>query len=459
MDPVTAAKIGITVVKNRKHIGKILLACFVVIVFLASVPTLLVNSIGENIMNTIDNAVDGITGKNKFDLAKTKSYEILGTALAAFKESMRERLQSRANEIRENNKEWVDGDENTDGYYKYRVEPSIALTDADISVLYAYFSTSNTAKSTEIINADGSDGIERGQDNAVSLVPDLDKVNAFLESICSIEEYWEIDSKVIVYNKFKSADEIIVEYFQDDSNKALMFGYSKMIFEMLLADSSIPTATGTVGGIGIPGSPGVSPIVDIQLYPNSIMSGVSPGFPAENFQVPQNGSNNAVVYFSQSGHQPWSDKPFGGGTIATSGCSVTCLAMCLSYETGSMIYPNNVVDNIATHNRGNYNQFYTGDGQSWSIFSKVASYYGMQAHELAKASVKQILRSGHPVIASCRPGSFTKHGHFIVITGIDSSGNVYVNDPNSNHKHYSAVPYNFDVIADSQFKGYWYISR
>lgn len=73
---------------------------------------------------------------------------------------------------------------------------------------------------------------------------------------------------------------------------------------------------------------------------------------AKSLSIPDNGSSMPVVYMAQSGGQPWSNIPFGGGTIATSGCSVTSLAMVLSYiksdeDSSGWIYPSDIVAAIA----------------------------------------------------------------------------------------------------------------
>jgi len=149
---------------------------------------------------------------------------------------------------------------------------------------------------------------------------------------------------------------------------------------------------------------------------------------------------------------------FGGGTISSSGCSVTCIAMVLSYESSSSILPSDVVQKIASNNNGNYNRFYVSAGQSWDIFPSVARYYGYNCHSLSEKSVKTMLASGHPVIASCKPGEFTQGGHFIVLTGITEDGKVTVNDPNFSHAGKSSKHYDFESIS-KQFKGYWSMTK
>lgn len=182
---------------------------------------------------------------------------------------------------------------------------------------------------------------------------------------------------------------------------------------------------------------------------------------AENYAVPDNGGNNPVVYFSQGGGQPWSALPFGGGNIASSGCSITSLSMVVSYLTGgtdkeSWVYPSDIRAKIQ-EKTGNYNHFYAGDsGQSWGIFGAVAGYYGLHCSEISSASIVSALSAGKPVIMSCKPGEFTKKGHFIVLTGVTDDGYIVVNDPS--HPDKSRLKYTASYIA-SQGKGWWAFSN
>ena len=48
-----------------------------------------------------------------------------------------------------------------------------------------------------------------------------------------------------------------------------------------------------------------------------------------------------------------------------------------------------------------------------------------------RESITQALRSGAPVIAAVRPGTFTNVGHYIVLYRIDDANQIGVYDPNS----------------------------
>ena len=77
-------------------------------------------------------------------------------------------------------------------------------------------------------------------------------------------------------------------------------------------------------------------------------------------------------------------------------------------------------------------------------------YIGLSAGNIANE-----LSAGHPVILSMGPGTFTKSGHFIVLTGINEDGTVTVNDPNDNSKK-NHVNKQFDlqqILKES--KGGW----
>jgi hypothetical protein len=182
---------------------------------------------------------------------------------------------------------------------------------------------------------------------------------------------------------------------------------------------------------------------------------------AQSLSIPDNGSSMPIVYLAQSGNQPWSNVAFGGGTISSSGCSVTSLAMVLSYLKGNVhsenwIYPNEIVSAIANR-YGNYNYFYAGNGQSWDIFPAVADLYGVRCNAISSSSILRELSAGHPVIMSCKPSEFTSTGHFIVLTGLSSDGYILVNDPNAAHAAYSYKKYPVSYLV-SCGKGWWSFS-
>ncbi len=111
----------------------------------------------------------------------------------------------------------------------------------------------------------------------------------------------------------------------------------------------------------------------------------------------------------------WSELPYAGGTIRQMPRH-TCLTMVYIYKTGHTdMTP---VDMCALSEAGNYAP--TG-ATEWSFMTSGAWQLVLNGTEL---HIDQRLddsgmRSGAPVIAAVRPGTFTNVGHYIVLYGID----------------------------------------
>ena len=124
----------------------------------------------------------------------------------------------------------------------------------------------------------------------------------------------------------------------------------------------------------------------------------------------------------------WSELPYAGGTIRQNACGPTCLTMVYVFKTGHTdMTP---VDMCALSEAGNYAP--TG-ATEWSFMTNGAWQLGLNGTELHvdRSSITQALRSGAPIIASVRPGTFTSVGHYIVLYGIDDADQIGVYDPNS----------------------------
>lgn len=166
---------------------------------------------------------------------------------------------------------------------------------------------------------------------------------------------------------------------------------------------------------------------------------------------PETGMEIPLYYQYQ---QPWGTMAFGGNTVKTSGCSVTSLAMVFSHLKGETILPPDIV--AWTGNR-----YYVGNaGQSWDIFPATANHWGVRCSNLGTSlqAVMGELEAGHPVIASMRPGTFTRSGHFIVLRGITEDGKILVNDPNDNStKRFFYTSFSPSLIQ-RESKQYWSFS-
>ncbi len=114
------------------------------------------------------------------------------------------------------------------------------------------------------------------------------------------------------------------------------------------------------------------------------------------------------------------DVPFGNGTIATSGCGVTCLAMVATYLTDHEYTPPELA-----HHFGSYGENHI-DRLNYGIEQMQLPYW----HTYNAEETLQAVREGCVAIALMGETSiFTTEQHFIAITGMGEYGKFMVNDP------------------------------
>ena len=124
----------------------------------------------------------------------------------------------------------------------------------------------------------------------------------------------------------------------------------------------------------------------------------------------------------------WGYESYGDGDIGYTGCGPTCLSMVALYLTGNEKYTPLYIAKYADAN-GYYSE---GSGTLWLLMTKGAKAFGLTASEVDtdEAALKQLVKSGCPVICSVGKGDFTDSGHFIVLTGY-AKGKFTLHDPNS----------------------------
>ena len=162
-------------------------------------------------------------------------------------------------------------------------------------------------------------------------------------------------------------------------------------------------------------------------------------------------SANGFPYFNQ-GEAPWASQSYGNGTIKSSGCGPTSMAMVMK-SYGLDANPS-AAANWSLQNGYRVN----GVGTSWDFFNAIGKQHGLTTTQFTDIqTAKDSLTSGIPVIASMKPGDFTKGGHFVVLSGINGDqSEVYVNDPGSRDRTGKVWDAN---KALGQAKNFWAISK
>ena len=111
---------------------------------------------------------------------------------------------------------------------------------------------------------------------------------------------------------------------------------------------------------------------------------------------------------------------YGSGTIATSGCGITCLAMVATYLTGHAYSPVELADYFGGRAENNIARLEYAAEALQLPFRKAENW-----HDTLRE-----LEEGKVVIALMNETSiFTSSQHFIVLTGMTEEGKILVNDP------------------------------
>lgn len=119
---------------------------------------------------------------------------------------------------------------------------------------------------------------------------------------------------------------------------------------------------------------------------------------------------------------------YGDGTVATSGCGITSLAMVASYMTGHSYYPDELAEYFGGRAENNIARMEQASDALQLPWHKAENF-----HKILEA-----LQEGNLVILLLNHESiFTESQHFIVLTDITEDGRIYVNDPyGPNYEHW-----------------------
>lgn len=114
------------------------------------------------------------------------------------------------------------------------------------------------------------------------------------------------------------------------------------------------------------------------------------------------------------------DVRYGSGTIASSGCSITCMSMMAGYLTGHIYFPDQLARWFGGKAQNNIARLEYAAAQLRLPYKKAANF-----HETMAA-----LQQGKVAIALMNKDSiFTTTQHFIVLCGLTEDGKILVNDP------------------------------
>ncbi len=333
-----------------------------------------------------------------YDIHETELYKQVEELTAEYMEGITEKIHDQAERIREEHMEYVEQD---DGTYEWECTVEVHETTYRINTtcFYAYTSTTNM----DLLSG-----------SAQNYLPTMEEIASIYDRITKIVVDESDDGEdYYVYNKVASSREMKKIFFPDDEIQQSFYQSSFDNFYDMIGD-------------------------DLDY---------ADGFLDEE-ELEEIAANNMGIPLYLQYQAPWGSQAYGHGTIATSGCGPTCLAMVISYLTDSSVLPSDVVNWAG-------NRYYVaGAGSSWAIYPAAAQHWGLQCTRISKtsAAVAEELSEGHPVILSMGPGTFTRSGHFIVLSGITEDGRVYVNDPNdSDSKQFYNKTFSLpEVLSESK---------
>lgn len=157
---------------------------------------------------------------------------------------------------------------------------------------------------------------------------------------------------------------------------------------------------------------------------------------------------NTVPLFNQ---QDYPEIPFSQGSIATSGCGITCMSMVATYMLDEVHKPDElglIYNSAATSNDKRMEAAAEGLGIE---FDRVWDW----------DSTIRCLEEGKVVIALMSDASvFTNYGHFIIFTGMTEDGKIMINDPYGDNYNRLDFSNGFDQsIARMGYRGGWVFDK
>lgn len=125
----------------------------------------------------------------------------------------------------------------------------------------------------------------------------------------------------------------------------------------------------------------------------------------------------------------WGYRKYGGDFMALNGCGPTCLSMVYCGLSGETDW-----NPFRTAQMAEQEGYYvSGTGTSWELMTGGADSLGLTVEQVtfSENGIRSVLEAGKPIICVVGVGDFTTTGHFLVLTGVDTTGNIQLCDPNS----------------------------
>lgn len=361
------------------------------------------------------------------ELQKNKNYVKVRDTYLEYSENIDLKIEKRVEQLKKEYEYEVeltetleDGTENT--YTETRqpqVIKEVRIEKPELRHTLAYISTKYLELQTEVIPMD-----ERTEDNIKysfkkkEITNFLDRISIYTESVTGSDpvtlkvKYELLDIEQIAETFFTYAD-----YGEEYKEKQEIF---------ILSFESMSDYTDLV-------SKDINDFIDLG-----------------SLEISENGMKIPLMLQYDSA---WGNERYGSSTITKSGCAILSIAMVEAYLKGKVPSPVSIA-NWSSKN----NYYYSGVGTSWAFFKAYSSNIGIQCKDLSKNTslVIKALEQGKPVIASMKPGTFTKSGHFIVLRGITENGKILVNDPNDNFhtKKFFEKEFSYSLIY-SESKNFW----
>lgn len=135
-----------------------------------------------------------------------------------------------------------------------------------------------------------------------------------------------------------------------------------------------------------------------------------------------------VVYFNQLDDR-YANEPYGTDNIGGYGCGPTSMSIVISSLTGDIVDPIEMSEwayenGYWCSKSGSYHSLIPGAAQAWGL-----PVSGCTASEPQR--IVDALGQGKLVVALMSKGHFTSSGHFMVLRGVTSNGQILVADPAS----------------------------